>query len=242
MKTEATESVKVVLLDESGASVSFETFKAFKGTFSHSEEFIKLMSWNFWNCILEINPKFNPTEAQKKLLRALLLYAVKSDESTLDTNKGLYLSGSFGFGKSDILTALNNFFFKWWHYNLFLFQSATTCVSEYRHDQDLNYLTERKSNGKINPIVFCWDDLGLEPDKVNSFGNEINLFSALINIRYELWKQSGLKTHFTTNLLAKEFDERYTANNRSRIAQMCNIISVESESQREQFKNITVIK
>ena len=232
----------VALIDENGSILSFEDFKSFKGTFSHCDDLVNYAKRVFWYCILKINKDFNPTEAQKPLLNDILHYLIKSDKTTLDTNKGIYLSGSFGFGKSDLMTALNDTCHYLFGKNYFVFQPASLCVSEYRHDQDLNYLTERKIYGVQKPISFCWDDLGMEPSSVKSYGNEINLFSTLINVRYELWKQSGLKTHFTTNLNQSEFDERYTASNRSRIGQMCNLIIVESEDQREQFKTKFKVK
>ena len=242
MSLEVIRPVKIALLDQNGSLISFADFKAFKGTFTHSDEFIIYAKKEFWRCLLQINKDFAPTDAQKPLLNNLLHYLIKSDNSVLDTNKGLYLSGSFGFGKSDMLTALNRTCFNLFGKNAFIFQSASLCVAEYRNDQDLNYLTERKIYGVQKPFVFCWDDLGMEPEKVKSYGNDINLFSTLINVRYELWKQSGLKTHFTTNLSGQEFDERYTASNRSRIGQMCNLIIVESEDQREQFKTKVKVK
>jgi len=240
-QTEAISGLKIQLLNENGSVVSFEDFRDFKGTFTHPIELENLLKHNFWNCILEINTKFDPTESQKELLKMLFLYIIKSDKSELDTNKGIYITGSVGYGKSDICTALNNLIHRWFGKRSFVFQSATVCSNEFHIDQDLNYLTQRFMNGVSKPITFFWDDLGLEPLIVKSFGNEINLFASLINVRYELWKQIGLKTHFSTNLTKDEFTSRYTATNMSRISQMCNIIVVESIDQREQFKVLKVI-
>jgi len=52
----------------------------------------------------------------------------------------------------------------------------------------------------------------------------------LLISRHELFLQSKIKTHATTNLIAEEMEERYGSRVRSRMRQMFNLINFDKNT------------
>lgn len=82
-----------------------------------------------------------------------------------------------------------------------------------------------KINGDYHCHHACFDDLGAEEVR-NNFGNVKEVMVDLINERYDLFLQYGLKTHFTTNLNPDQIEKRYSTRVRSRLKQMCNVLAL----------------
>jgi len=64
--------------------------------------------------------------------------------------------------------------------------------------------------------------------KSNFFGNNVNVMREIILSRYDLFIAKGTITHFTSNLTANGIMEMYGSEVRSRIREMCNIITFDS--------------
>jgi DNA replication protein DnaC len=80
-------------------------------------------------------------------------------------------------------------------------------------------------NGDTHCHHACFDDLGAEEVR-NNYGNIKEVMVDLINERYDLFLQYGLKTHFTTNLNPDQIEKRYSTRVRSRLKQMCNVLAL----------------
>lgn len=68
-----------------------------------------------------------------------------------------------------------------------------------------------------------FDDLGTE-DKGYLYGEKVEVFEKFIQFRYDLFRNTKVKTHFTTNLSHQEMKERYGARCVSRLGEMCTIV------------------
>lgn len=68
-----------------------------------------------------------------------------------------------------------------------------------------------------------FDDLGTE-DKGIHYGDKIEVMEKFIQLRYELYINKGLITHFTTNLTTAEILNRYGARCVSRLKEMTDIV------------------
>ena len=103
-------------------------------------------------------------------------------------DKGLFIYGSYGFGKSVSMLSMSKVLagFK----NGFAYKSTIEIVNDFerkvsmKKPAELNYA---KGN-------YCFDDLGHEK---RHFGNE--LFSDILFQRYDLFRNTGEKTHITSN-------------------------------------------
>lgn len=94
------------------------------------------------------------------------------------------------------------------------FVNSDTLIADYEDDQDIKkYLVDE----------WIFDDLGTE-QKANNYGKATEIFKRIIEDRYDKWKYTGLRTHFTTNLDNKEMIERYGERAYDRLKEMCSLI------------------
>lgn len=85
-----------------------------------------------------------------------------------------------------------------------------------------------------------FDDLGTEHDGKH-YGEKVNVFEKFIQFRYELFREKGLKTHFTTNLTNAELLEKYGLRCHTRLMEMNTPILLgaqEKYTNRRQYKNL----
>lgn len=66
-----------------------------------------------------------------------------------------------------------------------------------------------------------YDDLGAEKEG-KFYGDQVNVFEKLIQFRYDLYCQKGIRTYFTTNLKPEQLEEKYGFRCYSRLKEMCN--------------------
>lgn len=74
-----------------------------------------------------------------------------------------------------------------------------------------------------------FDDLGTE-DKGYLWGEKVEVFEKFIQFRYDLFRNSKVKTHFTTNLSGEQLKERYGLRCYSRLNEMCTIVMMGASS------------
>lgn len=86
-----------------------------------------------------------------------------------------------------------------------------------------------KSNNQNRLSGFCFDDLGSE-QQIKHFGNDCNVMAEILITRYEQFIDNKSITHITTNLSASEIEKLYGNRLRSRMRNMFNVISFDSNS------------
>lgn len=147
-------------------------------------------------------------------------------EDGYSLDKGILIIGPVGSGKTTILKAIQRNSF-----NPFRFVSCRTVAGDYA-EFGTSSIKSYSNIGDINKrdwfghskIGTCFDDLGTESEKKN-FGNQLNVMAEIILNRYDNSVQKN-KTHFTTNLTAKELKEYYGIRATSRMREMLNIIEI----------------
>ena len=182
------------------------------------------------------SPNFVVEASNQPVLEALLAYFSKNDKECqkqgLSLQKGLFLSGPFGCGK----TSLMQWFARAQPRPRFLLVSARKVARQFLEDgyaviDKYGYQSFRSRHTGFGrqllydqPITYCFDDLGLEPEH-RRFGNDCNVMAEIILDRYEQMKQYGMLTHVTTNLNAEELEQHYGPRVRSRFKEMFNLLS-----------------
>lgn len=149
----------------------------------------------------------------------------------LDIQKGLFLSGKTGVGKSAHMSIIRNLL----HYKKrYQFKSCIQIALEYMNagshvmmHYGRNYVDFRDPT-TINQS-YCFDDLGTE-DEVKHYGSQANVMGQIILMRYDLFQERGIVTHFTSNLTAQQVEKHYGERVRSRLREMCNWIDYKSNS------------
>ena len=145
----------------------------------------------------------------------------------IDIQKGILLSGPIGSGKTSIMKLLR---FIVPHKRQYKIIPCRNTVFSF------NLLGFKTIEDYGNEGYYCFDDLGLEPSG-RHFGKDCNVMGEILLSRYDMYSktlslrvQSRSLTHATTNLNAKELEERYGNRVRSRMRELFNLIAFHENS------------
>lgn len=175
--------------------------------------------------------QFKVDQRNKKVISDLFNYFM-GVPGNLDLQKGIWLEGEVGTGKSTIMSAFSQF--KRTLRDGFKVYICSQVTTEYIQTGSIEldkYLNNK--NGYLGvPVDICFDELGREPIPAKHFGTELNVFQHILHVRYSLWQQTRLKTYITTNLKPHEVEKYYDKYIRDRRKEMFNIIALTGESRR----------
>ena len=149
----------------------------------------------------------------------------------IDPEKGLWLEGNMGTGKSTLLRAIKNFcaiydddrspnlprYMVWRH--------AKDIASGYE-EEGAKYLTEL-----CNIETLIIDDLGTEPSTTMRYGNTLNVVEELLSRRYDRKKMTMVTTNLSMDQVKKDYRERIY----DRVRETFNIIEFIGPSHRKNF-------
>jgi DNA replication protein DnaC len=165
---------------------------------------------------------FKISKPEEKLYKLLSLYFTEDkrfEDSGYSLQKGIMLLGAYGCGKT---TIMRNFM-----ENPLESFGVVSCrrVAEV-------YSTEEGSDvaNRYNTVPsICFDDLGteIEAGLKSHYGNKKNVLGDIILNHYDSNSPKIFRMHFTTNYNADQIEEFYGGRVRSRLREMCNLISLE---------------
>jgi len=180
---------------------------------------------------LKENRQFLINENNKKFLDAICKYfaqdlAFESDYGG-ELNKGLYVFGGCGLGKTSSFKIIQNISRKYSMKQLwFPIVGVNTVVLKYNTSgNDKDYIIRNYSRGKI-----LFDDLGSETEASN-FGKE-DIFIRIMEMRYNEFINKGTKTFITSNLSFEDIKNRYGLRLYDRFFQMFNQLKLTGETHR----------
>ena len=167
--------------------------------------------------------KFKIYKKDKDILLKLCSYFIKDKENCkkfdIDLDKGLLLTGPVGCGKTSLMKLLH---FLVPHQRKYVVIPCRNIVFAFNH---LGYKTI-EDYGESS--FFCFDDMGVEP-MGRHYGKDCNVIGEILLSRYDLFLETKLKTHATTNLNAEELEERYGNRVRSRMRELFNLIAFDKD-------------
>lgn len=143
----------------------------------------------------------------------------------INLRKGLFLTGKTGVGKTVHMKLIRNFM----HIKERFKTKTCQQVSLEYMDEGSSILMKygRNYTDYIDQNTihqsYCFDDLGAE-DQVKHYGTTTNVLAQIILMRYELYQNRRVLTHFTSNLTAPQIEKYYGDRVRSRLREMCNWI------------------
>ncbi len=202
-----------------------------------SEDIQKSQKWKadvfYWACRGEC-PSFSVDENNKSLMNELFLY-MSGFSSKLDSNKGLWLHGAIGTGKSTIIQILRTYDFQV-NYKREEFDSSggfgiisASMVSNQFARNGLDGIDRYGSNNG-HPNTWSFDEVGREPNPTKYYGTEMNVMQFIFQIRYDYRNQC--LTHVTTNLKPEDIIVKYGDYIADRVNEMFNVIEIKGESRR----------
>jgi energy-coupling factor transporter ATP-binding protein EcfA2 len=168
--------------------------------------------------------QFKIYDEDREILFKLCNYAIRDFGTCrklgIDPNKGILLSGPVGCGKTSLMKLLR---YVTPHFKPYEMMPCRNIVFGFNHIG--HRIIEDYGDGRF----YCFDDLGIEP-MGRHFGKDCNVMGEILLSRHELFLNSGLRTHATTNLNAQELEERYGARVRSRMRQLFNLVAFDKDT------------
>lgn len=164
-------------------------------------------------------------DQNKEIFMQLFQYFVKSEKAKLDPNKGIFLFGIVGCGKTCLMEAFQA--------NLrsnYAVVPCRTVAADYEKDKyegiEKYFLPTNSSYFKGKTTGWEFDDLGTEGTR-KSFGNSLNVMEEVASHVYDN-KRKGLLTfdqyHMTSNLSLGEIEEYYGSRFISRVHESYNLL------------------
>lgn len=160
-------------------------------------------------------------EVLLKLCNYMVRDQVSCQKLGIDPDKGILLSGPVGCGKTTLMKLIRHITP---HYRPYEVIPARNIVFGFNHVG--HRIIEDYGNGRY----FCFDDIGVE-QMGRHFGKDCNVIGEILLSRHELFLESGLRTHATTNLNAEELEERYGKRVRSRMRELFNLVAFDQNAQ-----------
>lgn len=178
-----------------------------------------------------ICPEFSVNENLKATLNDLCTYFLGLD-GNLSLNKGIYLYGEFGVGKSTLMKCYRQWLADWWPFNGngFSVTSIEEIIESYKKENNLNKFTNCiEENGFNNPRHLLINEFGKDlKDKI--YGTEASqIINNLMMIRYDIFQNQGKLTHITSNSLPYSNEKALT----DRYVEMFNIVKIGGKSFRK---------
>jgi DNA replication protein DnaC len=187
------------------------------------------------------NPSFVVDASNQHVIEATAAYFSRDgllcQKQGISPQKGLFLSGPVGCGKTSMMQFFSNLFSR---PRFRLIATRDIALSFAQEGFEVLEKYGRKSFIKKpcsygyqllhdQPITYCFDDIGVEQQS-KYFGNEVNVMAEILLDRYEQYQRYGMITHMTSNLNAEEVEKLYGERLRSRLREMFNLISFPVEA------------
>ncbi|MFY0653031.1 MAG: ATPase [Cyclobacteriaceae bacterium] len=174
-------------------------------------------------------------EEDHSVIFKLFTYFFKDPENAeklnIDLNKGILLMGPVGCGKTSIMNIVKY---------IRPLQQQHTMIStrkiSYQFIKEGYGIIEKYSDNSFTyssddwfPKAYCFDDLGVE-NNLKYYGNECNVMAEILLSRYDFFISRKMISHITTNLTSSEIESIYGTRVRSRLREMMNVITFDSDS------------
>lgn len=155
-------------------------------------------------------------------------------------NKGLFIFGNTGSGKSVIMKIMASD-----HFKLIRKRSVVSVLAVQNDFVDSGYAGLRKyTEGSFydyhptqfdtekRPVEYCFDDIGSEELNSKHYGNNINVMELILIKRYNFFQDHGMITHLTSNLFLEQIEKFYGSRIESRFSELFNIICMAGKDRR----------
>jgi len=155
------------------------------------------------NIAKSYEPNFEVTECTKEALAYLLKYFTGAEDFTGDLNKGIYLVGTKGSGKTLLMKVFEEYTRNILKVNSFQNFSSLDIIASV-NITGASFLEQFNHNfngaSVPSPITCYIDDVGSNNEIVNHFGSKFNAIEQLLTIRYNMYQRYRKITHISSNM------------------------------------------
>lgn len=186
-------------------------------------------------CFIEVEPNFDPSKSSRSVLNTIFAWVWKYDPCNalhVDYNKGFFLYGTLGRGKTLAMLAMRQYMnsvcrrYDLEDYRLKAWmKSASELANIYAADGQPSLIKYAAQD--VNIVI---DEFGREPIPASCYGTKMNVIQFLLQLRYDNRRSSV--THITTNLTPDSLEPLYGNYVADRCKEMFNFIEFRGESLR----------
>ena len=189
------------------------------------------------SCLLKIEPAFDPAKADRDVLNSIFAWIWKCNKMNtlgLDYNKGFFLYGPLGLGKSMTLLAMRQYMNSVWARHEHMrddyrikswWKTASELANIYAADGQPSLI--KYTNQDVNLVI---DEFGREPNPASNYGTKMNVLQFVLQLRYDHRRTSV--THITTNMSLEDIEPKYGDYVADRCKEMFNFIEFSGRSLR----------
>ena len=181
----------------------------------------------FEECAHEICPHFQIMPQNAEAFKELKYYTLGFPHKEIEPQKGLWLWGDIGVGKTTLL---------------YIMQRYLLLTEACEHSRFFKIISPAKLSLDViasGPAILsdyytdniAFDDLGKEICPVGIYGSTINVMQMLLQIRYNYCGR--FRTFVTTNLAPQDIIKMYGASVRDRCVEMFNFLEFRGMSYRK---------
>lgn len=177
----------------------------------------------------EIVPNWQDREDHRDVLNDIYRWCIKV-KGNLDPNKGLWLFGNIGTGKSTLLAIIKEFCkeYRGQYYSL-EYKSYKPYTYRITNVIDVCGAYQRDGYNGIDTYVNgqcqAFDEIGSESIPTGHFGTAENVMQYILQRRYDHYKSADTYiTHATSNLSPEQIIERYGERIYDRCREMFNFV------------------
>lgn len=189
--------------------------------------------FEFGSVAKAICPKFQVREELKDIYKDIFHWCVMDRFGNLDPNKGLWLNGNVGVGKTTLLYIVEEFCKRYrprdskgFPYS-FGKKSASEFYMLFCGDDD----DQREFEDYLESYKLLIDDIGVESESGNNYGKKANVIEYVLEQRYILFQREVYAgrtffTHVTTNLTMEQIRDHYGIRVFDRVKDMFNVVTM----------------
>lgn len=161
-----------------------------------------------------------------KVIISVIAWMLNDEEVSrqfeIDLRKGIFLVGSVGTGKTQIMQLMKCIVPGPLNYEI---KRCDRISEEYilKGPSMLYKYIGAENNDKYNHRIWCFDDLGLE-NTAHHYGSNCQVMKKVLLGRYELYTKFGTITHVISGLDPIQIEKKYGKDVRSRMREMFNMI------------------
>jgi hypothetical protein len=166
------------------------------------------------------------TDEQREVVANLIRYFVNDPACPWSLTKGVFLYGSLGVGKTEIMRILSR-----WAENegipkLFHFVSLSQVYDRAQTDKEYDPIQENVQFDR------CFDEIGFKTGTVNRFGNDIDITETILAQRYDRNRRYGQITHIISNLDTNDLIKAISPRIFDRLHELCTGVRYPGKSHR----------
>jgi predicted ATPase len=150
-------------------------------------------------------------------------------EFNIDLQKGIFLGGPVGVGKTHIMRLMQLIVPTPLHYEL---QGCDKVSAAFTRKGPVildKYVGDPEKKDSYNNRIWCFDDLGME-DPAHYYRITCEVMKKILLGRHELFMRYGTFTHFTSSLDPDAIERKYGKEVRSRMREMVNRITFDKNT------------